>query len=386
MKRQEKIKILAALSLVGDPYDSKRIKMFLEAGFEVEAVAFERKYHKGRRLECPVTVVGAIEHGNYMKRLLKIISALPLVRSSIRKNDLVYASGLDMAFMAYIAGMGMKKPLIIGIADIRNIQVTTGFLGILVRWLDKQIVDRSKLLITTASGFIDGYYSKWLKVKTSFIVIENKLEKDSVFPTPVLPISNSLNRFGKRPLRIGYFGVLRCQWSLKVLLELAKAKPEEVEVVIAGIPLINENLLKEADKFNNVTYLGTYKSPEGLPQLYNKVDLVWACYPGPGFENENWKWAQMVCRSNRFYESCFFGKPIISLAGSGDGIEVEKYKIGKIICDQGIESVIKEIGKISSRDIELWKNNIMVLPEKVYLYTSEVQELNSAVRDILKKD
>ena len=42
----KKPKILFFLQVVGHPRDSKRIQMLQDEGFEVEAIAFERKYHK----------------------------------------------------------------------------------------------------------------------------------------------------------------------------------------------------------------------------------------------------------------------------------------------------------------------------------------------------
>ena len=386
VKGQQKNKILAALSLIGDPYDSKRIKLLLEAGFEVEAVAFERKYHKGRGLDCEVVTLGTIEHGQYFLRCWKMAAALPVVRTILKKHEVVYASGLDMALLVLIAGIGLRKPIIVGIADIRAVQVAGGFSGKVMRWLEKQIMSRSRLLIITASGFFDGYYKEWLKVKIPTIVIENKLERDPKLRSGIQePLVSPVLVLNKQ-LRIGYFGVLRCKWSFEVLLALAKAKPNDVEIILAGIPLIDEKFLTEVEKYPNVQYIGTYNSPEGLPTLYDKVDIVWACYPGPEIENPRWRWAQMICRSNRFYESCFFKKPIISLGESGDGIEVEKHQIGKVLIDQSTVAVIKELSTITSQDLYLWKMNLAKLPDHVYQYSTEVSDLKCAIHEILEKE
>ena len=51
------LRVLFALQVVGQPRNSKRISMLQKAGFQVEAIAFERKYHKGRLPSCPVKMI-----------------------------------------------------------------------------------------------------------------------------------------------------------------------------------------------------------------------------------------------------------------------------------------------------------------------------------------
>ena len=85
------------------------------------------------------------------------------MRRAIQRNDIVYASGQDVAFMALIAGLGLAKPVILEVGDIRELQVAPGLKGRLVRIVDKYCVNACSLLVATAPGFIDTYYRKWLK-------------------------------------------------------------------------------------------------------------------------------------------------------------------------------------------------------------------------------
>ena len=59
------LRVLFALQLLGHPRNSKRISMLQKAGFQVEAVAFDRKTHKGRVPICPVKIIGVLNHGHY---------------------------------------------------------------------------------------------------------------------------------------------------------------------------------------------------------------------------------------------------------------------------------------------------------------------------------
>lgn len=172
----ENIKILSVLQVLGHPRDSKRITMLQQAGFSVEAVAFERDYHTGRMPNCPVESLGKIAHGRYLQRILRMVTSLPAMRRAIRRNDVVYASGQDVAFMALIAGLGLGRPVILEVGDIRELQVASGLKGRLVRIVDKYFVNACSLLVATAPGFIDTYYRQWLKASVPAMVIENKLE------------------------------------------------------------------------------------------------------------------------------------------------------------------------------------------------------------------
>ena len=131
------IKILSVLPVLGHPRNSKRITMLQQAGFAVEAVAFERDYHTGRMPDCKVQLLGKIAHGHYLRRILKMVIALPKMRRAIRLNNIIYASGADMAFMALLAGFGLDKPVVAEIGDIREIQVSPGLKGRLIRIIDK---------------------------------------------------------------------------------------------------------------------------------------------------------------------------------------------------------------------------------------------------------
>lgn len=348
--------------------------MLQAAGFAVEAVAFERDYHKGRLPSCPVSTLGRISHGRYLARLWAMLKSLRVMRAHIRGADCVYASGLDMALLALLAGWGLRRPVVLEIGDVREIQVLPGMKGAVVRALDRWVVNRCGLLVATAQDFITEYYAKRLGIKTPSLVIENKLEAGMLGELGrAMPLAGE--PLADRPLRIGYFGLLRCEWSWSVLCALAKARPHDVEIVLAGLVMTPADLETQVRGLPNVRYLGQYKSPEGLPALYQQVDLVWACYP-PMAENDwNLRWA----RPNRFYEACFFKRPLISRSGSNDARYVDQYGIGLVTDAQAPEELIAAFQTLDRDRLACWAYNMGQLPESVYLYTSEQSDLRQAV-------
>ncbi len=382
-KSRGRIKVLSALQLFGHPRDSKRIAMLQQAGFEVEAVAFERGKHDARLPDCPVERLATIPHGRYIQRILPQLLALPAIRRAIRRNHIVYASGPDMALSALVAGWGLRRPVILEVGDIRGAQVSKGLVGFVVRLVDRYTLNGCKLLVVTAQGFVDEYYRKWVKTQTPAMIMENKQEEPEPNLDAIQPFAPPDGKpLVDRPLRIGYFGVLRCEWSWRVLEALAVARPDDVEIVAAGYVLNSLDIPERAKKLSNVEFIGEFRSPDDLPRMYGDVDLIWGCYPYPRAEEWNWRWA----RTNRFYESCLYQKPIIALRDSGDAGEVERHDLGPIVNGPSIEGVVDALSKITPSDLTRWEENLAKLPRDLYVYTNEGEELAAKLKGLVDTD
>lgn len=372
IKKNKDNSILSILPVLGHPRHAKRIAMLKKSGFNIEAVAFERDYHKGRLPDCPVKILGKISQGRYLIRIFRLITIIPKLRNNIRQNDLVYTFGLDMALAAVVAGIGMNKPIILEVGDIRKIQSSNGVIGIFVRAIEQFVVNRCKLLVVTAQGFIDGYYHKMLDIKTDSMVLENKLEsKSSNDEIKELPKGIP---FIDRPLRIGYFGMLRCDWSWRVLEAWAISRPDEIEIDVAGLPVIPANIPERAKSILNINFQGEYRSPDDLPMLYGNVDLIWGCQPYTDSKDFNFPFAL----SNRLYEACYYQRPIINRIGSGNAELAKQLGIG-IGVGGTVEDAIKILNNINVDDISHWRKNIHELPQSIYEYTTEEKELKKKI-------
>ena len=375
------VRIVSVLPVLGHPRDSKRVSMLKEAGFQVSVAAFERDYHQGRLPDAPVTSLGHISHGRYLARALRMLRALPTLRRALRGASVAYASGQDMALFAMVAAVGLGVPVVLEVGDIRHVQVARGLKGAVARALDRFIVRRASLLVVTARGFAEGHYRDRLGSRTPWLLMENKLDE--------APLQRALQAAGvSEPrgadgvLRIGYFGVIRCPWSCEVLREVARRGRGRIEVVIAGFCMDPSDLPERIAGEPHVTYRGTYSSPQDLPALYGSVDMVWACYPGPEQQDPDWRWALRVCRSNRFYESCFFRRPLITMAESADGEEVQRLGVGIGLTDQSVEAVWRAVDGITKEHLEGWRQRMQDLPRSVGVYTDEPARLRAALLDV----
>lgn len=379
------VRVVSVLPVLGHPRDSKRVSMLRQAGFDVSVAAFERAYHQGRMPDAPVTSLGRIEHGRYLRRAIRMIFALPKLRRALRGAHLAYASGQDMALFAIAASLGMGLPVVLEVGDIRHVQVARGFKGRIARMLDRLIVGRSRLLVVTAKGFAEGHYRDRLGSRIPWLLMENKLDEAPLKAALSTPRSAAPPR-REGVVRIGYFGVIRCPWSWQALREVARRGNGRFEVVIAGFCMDPEDLPQQAGLEPRVSFHGSYRSPQDLPGLYESVDMVWACYPGPDREDPDWRWAQAICRSNRFYESCFFGKPLITLAESADGQEVERLGIGLALREQSIEAVWSTLDRVTEQELGVWRDRMARLPRSVGVYTDEPDRLRSALLTLVRSE
>ena len=384
---------------IGQPRIAKRIDMLIDEGFDVKAYAFEREYHQGRLPKCTIQTLGNISKGQYIKRLGILTRTIPSFRRITRDASVIYAFGLDLALLALLSNLFRKTPVVIEAGDIRPVQVARGIKGRIIKWFSQYIYNRCSLLVVTADEFVSGYYNDKNKSDTPYQVIENKLDMvapegtnevaatslgtykrdDAVQSNPSGLVTDDIADLRSGKLTIGYFGLLRSPWSFLTLERYAKKNTETVRIIVAGALHEGKEEFAKLVALKNVEYLGPYRSPEDLRNLYEQVDLVWGCYPEPTPQNKsddsNWLWAQAVCRSNRFYESCYYRVPIVSMGVSSDGKVVAKHQLGPVLKTHDFDEIEQQLDSSRPEQLKTWRHNLRNLPASIYIYTDESAEL-----------
>jgi succinoglycan biosynthesis protein ExoL len=224
-----------------------------------------------------------------------------------------------------------------------------------------------RIVVATSPAYVSEYFKGWQHLnQVDYYVIENKLEPDGVsVPQVVRPVMPD------GVLRIGYFGLLRCERSWEILKRAAKEGRGRLLIVVRGIPMGLPNLVAEAQALPHIEYGGPYEAPADLPTLYSQIDMVWAAYGYMGRRIGNWRWA----RTNRFYESCFFGKPMFAQTDTADGHVVSELGLGTCVDMASIEKAAESILNISATDMEAWVSNLRCLAPELYVHTDEHQRL-----------
>lgn len=352
--------------------------MLQQAGFHVEAVAFDGNYYPGLPPDCPVSSLGRLFFKSYFLTIPQMLTRVFKIRSQIRHNDIVYAVYTEIGLAALVAGIGLAKPVVLEVHDIKPHQVARGPMGRLIRFVDGIVTRACRLLVLT-TGNHNTYYRDWLHSETPRLVIEHKIDAsfaDEIRKKGVpAPTGKPLE---DRPLRIGYFGILKDEWAFRVLELLTTSDPGKFEVVLAGTERFIENFPQRVAQTPNMEYRGTYADPDDLASLHGAVDMVMACYATaiPGC------WAHSL----RYYRACLFQNPLIVRARTGDAREVERHQIGLIVADDNVEDAAAAIRKITTEDWERWRANMAALPPRAYTNTNDDVRLGRALRKVADMD
>ena len=134
-----------------------------------------------------------------------------------------------------------------------------------------------------------------------------------------------------------------------------------------GLPTFFEDVQRS----DFLQYQGEYVYPDELSEIHKNADIIWACYPFQESVLGNWNYA----RTNRFYEACFFKTPIISQSGTLDSQAVDKYQIGLSLDLGEIEESINKVLSLDDQNLNFYRENMYSVPENVYAYTDEHEEL-----------
>jgi len=344
------------------------------AGVACQVFAFEREYvDDDPTVALDWISLGTVRHGYYFRRLPVLLRAVRLIRNAARDCKVVYAFGLDQLLVAYLTTIGRKgRPTVAyEVGDIRAVLLSRSASGYLARALERFLIMRTDVLVVTSDAYFSEYYSKFLKPRRlpRCLVVENKLDADLLPARTGAREPSASDNDGR--IRIGYFGLLRCPRSWTILTELASRHPDRFHVTFRGLHMVPAELVAEAAKRPNVEIHGPYRSPSDLDELYGSVDLVWAAYPWEPREVANARWA----RTNRFYEACYYQRPMIVERRGRDACAVEHYGIGLAVDLSSTDGAVSELSALAARDLQRFRANLESLPTHVYMYTNEHERL-----------
>lgn len=352
----------------------KTAKMLQDEGAEVKILGFTRNNFPVSELnDVAIESLGTISHGNYLQRLMRLFKLLPLIRREAKQYDVIYTFTLDTLLICRLSLIFKKKIWVYQIQDIRAAYFGDSIKSRVLKSLEKIIINRVNVVVVSSLNYYTDHFKPLYNLnKKKLVVIENKLLKDSITKIKH-PIVN--NQFV-----IGYFGVMRCNRSWKILHQLALNNIDKIKLYLRGKPIIEPDMQAIVDSIDNITFGGLYKSPDELDVLYNNVDIVWAAYPYSDSVNGNWKYARTI----RFYESLAYGKPVIVQKGTPQEADVIKYNIGLIIDMKNVDETINRLSMISIEDLSTWSENINKLDESVYFHQSEYKDLLTKLNDLKK--
>jgi succinoglycan biosynthesis protein ExoL len=337
------LKILYLVPNLADPAVARRVDMLRLGGAQIDVAGFRRAG----------TAVPSLDVGTYLEldetfdarfaqRLLATVRAVSSVRQwapRLPQPDLIIARNLEMLSLANrLQGLWPNRPPIVyECLDIHRLMLREDAIGRAMRGAERHWSKQVALLLTSSPAFSRNYFALNSTLPTE--IVENKV----IWGGGERGRNPALAADTTGPLRIGWFGALRCSRSLDALSGLADAMGGDVEVVLRGRPA-----LTEFNDFNAIVagqphlrFAGPYRNPDDLAEIYSDVHLAWAI----DFfeEGKNSKWLL----PNRLYEGCLHGAVPVALAGTETAAFLERQGIGIVLPDIEPQTLRTMLGGLS---------------------------------------
>lgn len=284
---------------------------------------------------------------------------------------IIHACDLDAAFPASVFKLLSceKKKVIFDVFD----------------WYSDNIIGQNLIVRKTFQ------FMEWFSVKMADEVIiceperiqqiPYKLNKD-VIVLPNIPSfaddsflqKDDAYTFDNNLITLTYVGGFTSDRCLKELLDLAERK--KINLLIAGFGLAEiENRCKTLSNNDNVIYFGKVDYKTALNIQYN-ADVIFAMYQKISRNN-------VFAAPNKYYESMFLGKPIISTKGTILEPKILNNKIGYIV-DESYVDIESLIDKLVLEDMKIKGDNAKRLWNQKYK-TFTIDFLNGIYRSILRE-
>jgi succinoglycan biosynthesis protein ExoL len=307
----------------------KRANAFQANGARVVGFMF-RRVRRGPAHEPAWEHVdlGVTRDLNYLRRLPKLIGALAKCaakRSLLRQCDIIYARNFDMLLLGLAAKWvtGSQAIVVYEALDIRRVMIDRGRLSALLRFIERRLLAACDMLVVSSTDFITRYFEPVQGYRGPWRLLENKIAAHQM---PAHPRDARPGPPPGPPWVVGIFGVLRCWRSLEILRRAAEALPQAVTVHIRGRPSEEDiplSALEElAARHTNIRYLGPYRSPQDLADIYGELHFIWAADFQDAGINSDW------CLTNRLYEGGLHGAVALAGRGTATGRMIEREGLG----------------------------------------------------------
>lgn len=341
--------ILYLVPNTADAAVARRINMLADGGARVAVAGFRRAGVEPPKLRADgYFELGQTFDARFVQRVVAVARAAASLKSQLgahRVPDLIVARNLEMLVLAnQLRAMWGDAPAIAyECLDIHRLLLRDDIVGRTLRGLERRLSRDAVLLLTSSPAFIREYFAAHGQAELPTLLVENKVHGATLRGTN--PALGEPDESG--PIRIGWFGALRCRTSLAALGELSDAMDGSVQIVLRGRPA-----LTEFDDFHGfvadhrrMSFAGPYRNPDDLAAIYSDVHLAWAIDYFEAGQNSNW------LLPNRIYEGCLHGAVPIALAGTETAAFVERNGIGIVLPDTEPATLVQRIGALDRGEL-----------------------------------
>ncbi|KQT45806.1 hypothetical protein ASG47_12725 [Devosia sp. Leaf420] len=342
------LKILYLVPNLSDPAAGRRVAMFQLGGADVELAGFRRADAPPSSLPVEMVVELDVTHdARMLQRLLATVKARYTARGWARRfsrPDVIVARNLEMLAIAeHLLQLWPDPPaLVYECLDIHRLMLREDGVGRAMRSVEQRLMQPASLLLTSSPAFLSQYFDE--QGAPPARLIENKVFAPS-FPETGRNPGLALDDEG--PLRLGWFGALRCARSLDILEALSTELGGKLEVTLRGRPALVEfdDFHRTANGARHLSFEGPYVYPDDLATIYSGVHFVWAIDFFEEGQNSSW------LLPNRIYEGCLNGAIPIALKGTETAAFIARHGIGIVIDDVEISALVELFAGMSRKRV-----------------------------------
>ncbi len=358
----------------------RRMRSFVQDGYTVTGFMMRRSAPKPT--EWTNIDLGQTRDGAFAQRIRMMFqganTAVTNGTETLRAADLFYARNLDMLVSAFLVKrkLKLKTPVIYECLDVHRMMVGNGVIPRILRFIEGRLLKRCAGLVVSSPGFLKNYFEQHHKGRYTSYLVENRLVSGADYGPR--PTSSKLSKAG--PLRIGWYGILRCSRSLGVLARLADRLGDNVEIHLHG--KVAEQEIKDFDetisRHPNMHFSGAYKSPEDLARIYEDSDVVWAGDFMEAGYNSVW------LLPNRIYEGGYYATPAIAPAGTQTAEWIETGLCGFTIAEPLDDTLAELVQHLQGNrhEIEKKREKLLEFPDETFIQPHG--EMGSIIANVLQ--
>ncbi len=335
----------------------RRIRM-LRHFAEVTLVGFRRSDAFPRDLDgIPTVGLGRTADAKLAQRALTVATTLarPAWQRHVKGSTIFLARQLEMLVLAAKARrrLGSQAPLVFECLDVHRLMLSTRMAGKMLRGLEGRLLRDCDMLITSSPAFVVNHFARHATAPPT-LLLENKVMAVDMPPALLTRIA-AARLDGPppgAPWRIGWFGMIRCERSLKLLARLVSLLPGLVEVVVAGRPRLDVVPEFDAliDRTPGMTFVGEYDRHRNLPELYGKVHFAWTADFFEAGQNSDW------LLPNRLYEGALYGAVPLAASWVETGRWLRERQCGVLFDAGSDEQLAQELAAYFRRlDVDTYR-------------------------------
>jgi succinoglycan biosynthesis protein ExoL len=353
---------------LNDPAVHRRVRMLHAGGASVRLIGFHRGAPPAAVDGVAPWPLGHTEDARLGQRAVSVLRAAvgaPRWRALLAGADAVIARQLETLVLAAGARrlFAPAAPLVFECLDIHRLMGAGNAAGRMLRAVERSLLARCERLLVSSPHFVSAHFARLHRRLPAVTLVENKalaFEFDS-------PLPHRPSRTPGPPWRIGWFGMIRCARSLRLLADLALACPGQVEIVIRGrvaaaaVPDFDAVLAATP----GLSFHGAYDRARDLPALYADVDFAWAVDFYEAGSNSDW------LLPNRLYEAGLFGAVPIACRNVATGAWLAERGVGVLLDEDPARSVQNFIRTLDPTRLATLRAGLAALPDTAFLYTRE---------------